>query len=110
MSGEIFDKVRNLIADIEAATPTTADEVEIFRRSYLGSKNKIKPLFAEMRNVENSQKKDFGLLLNAAKQRAEVKYSQAKQQLESERSEHTDLDLTVPGLPLPVGLAIRSPL
>ena len=74
MSAEIFETVRNIIAEIEAENPTSAEEVERFLLAYLGSKNSIKPLFAEMRNVDNAQKKELGLLLISANSLAERKY------------------------------------
>ncbi len=103
MSAEIFDKVRHIIGKIEAAKPSNAEEVEQFRLQYLGSKNTIKPLFAEIKNIANDQKRAFGQLLNEAKNKAEVKYQDLVNSLETSGIEQTQLDLTAPGIPLPLG-------
>ena len=103
MSSEIFEKVKKLISEIKQAAPANSDELEGFRLQYVGSKNQIKPLFAEMKNIGNDQKKAFGQLLNEAKQTAESKYQQLKSQLEAQEVESTELDLTAPGLPFPLG-------
>ncbi|MCB0570563.1 MAG: phenylalanine--tRNA ligase subunit alpha, partial [Phaeodactylibacter sp.] len=105
MSAEIFDKVRSIQADIEAAQPQSLDELEQFRIKYLGSKNIIKPLFGEIRNIDNDRKKEFGQVVNAAKEAAEAKYEALKAGLESaaEEAAAMDLDLSAPGEPLHLG-------
>jgi len=105
MSAEIFEKVKQLIEDIETASPQTKEEVEQFRLNYLGSKNILKPLMGEIRNIPNEQKKAFGQLVNTAKQVAERKFQSLKESVESaiEDSRTDHLDLTAPGEPLELG-------
>ncbi|MEZ4955330.1 MAG: phenylalanine--tRNA ligase subunit alpha [Saprospiraceae bacterium] len=101
----MFNKVEQVIEAIEAANPQTAEELEQFRIQYLGSKNTIKPLFGEIKNVPNERKKEYGQLVNKAKEAAENKFAELKESLESaadEASAHA-LDLTMPGEPLPLG-------
>ena len=73
MAAEAFNKVKEVLAAIEAAQPKTAEEVEQFRIRYLGTKNIIKPLMGEIRNIPNEQKREFGQLINKVKQAAEEK-------------------------------------
>ncbi len=104
MSADLFQQVQNLITQIEGESPMEADAVEQFRLKYLGSKNVIKPLFAEMRQVPGDQRKAFGQLLNEAKAKAEAKFQEARNGLsQSSQQVKTDLDLTAPGLSLPLG-------
>ena len=103
MSAEIFEKVQKLITEIESTDPVGSESIEAFRLKYLGTKNIIKPLFAEMKNIPNEQKKAFGQLLNQAKQSAEAKFQTAKAGDGGETVETTHLDLTAPGFPLPLG-------
>ena len=105
MAQEIFDKVNALLAEIDAATPTSPEEVEQFRIAYLGTKNKVKPLFGEIRNIPNERKKEFGLLVNEVKKAAETKFNQLKVAAESaaDAAEGGSIDLTAPGEPLQVG-------
>lgn len=101
----VFDNVQQIIQDIEVAQPTNVDELEQFRIKYLGSKNIIKPLSKEFRNVPNEKKKDFGQLINKAIQTAEQKFQQYKNNLETSSDEHeaSTLDLTAPPEPIPLG-------
>lgn len=102
---DIFSKVEQVIEAIEAASPATADELEQFRIKYLGSKNTIKPLFGEIKNVPNERKKEYGQLVNKAKVTAENKFSTLKESLEAAADEASaqSLDLTMPGDPAAVG-------
>lgn len=107
---ETFGKVQEIIDQINGSQPTTADELEKFRIQYVGSKNVIKALFGLMKTVPNEQKRDFGQLVNKAKNTAEAKFEALKTQLESaaESAAVADIDLTAPGEPLTIGS--RHPL
>lgn len=100
-----FANVKRLIEEIAAAKPTTKDELEQFRIQYLGSKNVIKPLMGEIKNVPNEQKKEYGQLVNEAKDAAERKFAELQEALESAGGDANleQLDLTRPGEPLPLG-------
>jgi phenylalanyl-tRNA synthetase alpha chain len=105
MANEVFDKVAAIIAEIQAAEPQGEEATEQFRRRYLGSKNILKPLMGEIRNVPNERKPEYGQLVNEAKQLAEAKYEAAKAAAEAqaESSAAADLDLSAPGEPLVLG-------
>ncbi|MCF8247550.1 MAG: phenylalanine--tRNA ligase subunit alpha [Saprospiraceae bacterium] len=104
-----FANVKRLIEEIAAANPTTKVELEQFRIQYLGSKNVIKPLMGEIRNVPNEQKKEYGQLVNEAKNAAEQKFAALQDALESVSGDadlpdsYRDFDLTRPGEPLELG-------
>ena len=102
---EIFDKVNALLAEMQAAAPQNAEETEQFRIKYLGSKNILKPLMGEIRNVPNERKKEYGQLINKVKQAAEAKFSELKAASENaaDAAEAQDLDLTAPGEPIELG-------
>lgn len=105
MAQEIFAKVRQVIQDIEQAAPKTKEEIEQFRLTYLGTKNILKPLMGEIRNIANDLKKDFGQLVNEAKQAAEAKFEQLQETLEAADAgaAATDIDLTAPAEPIELG-------
>ena len=69
----MIDKLNELIAEAEAFTTQSKDEVEQFRVKYLGSKGILKEYFAELKNVANEQKKEFGQTINKLKKTAEDK-------------------------------------
>ena len=105
MSSEIFSKVNQIKEEIENATVSSKDELEQFRIKYLGSKNVLKPLFGEIRNIENERKKEFGQLVNEVKQIAEQQFNQVKESLDSlnEAEDSKGLDLSAPGEPKKLG-------
>ena len=110
MSAEIFDKVKSILEEIETIAPQSTEEIEQFRIRYLGSKNIIKPLFGEIRHIENERKKEFGQLLNTIKQTAESKFQGLKSEAEA-KADQTDsvaIDLTAPAEP--IGFGSRHPI
>jgi phenylalanyl-tRNA synthetase alpha chain len=105
MSADTFSKVDEMKAAIEADQPGDLQALEQFRIKYLGSKNVIKALFGEIRNIPNEQKKEYGQRVNAVKEAAEAKYNSLKQNLETAAEEAAvkDIDLTAPGEPIELG-------
>lgn len=102
---DIFDTIEQLISEMETQTLQNADELEAFRIRYLGSKNIIKPLFSEIKNVEGSRKKAFGQLLNRFKELATDKYESLQKVIisDSDLEDHKDMDLSLPGNPVDKG-------
>ncbi len=100
-----FEQAQHLIAEIEEAKPQTIAELEQFRIRYLGTKNMIKPLMGEIKNVPNEQKREFGQLINRAKEAAEAKFQALRAHLEAaaESIDASSLDLTAPAEPLALG-------
>ncbi len=104
MSQEVFEKANALATEIRTTAPSSPEEIEQFRIKFLGSKGALKGIFQEIRNVENTRKKEFGLLVNAIKQEAEQKLNTLKEQAETaSESGKGDLDLTAPGEPTTLG-------
>ncbi len=105
MSTETFDKVKSILQEIEDARPASPEELEQFRIRYLGSKNILKPLMGEMRNIPGEQRPAFGQLINQVKQAAEAKFEASKRQLEAEAEDSAaaTIDLTAPAEPLTLG-------
>jgi len=102
---ELIDRVKNLIEEIKHASPSTREELEAFRVRFLGAKNELKPLMGEIRNIADGQKKEFGQLVNQAKEAAEEVFQRVKSQMEQAADEAAvrQIDLTAPGEPLPLG-------
>lgn len=105
MSADIFAKVHQILDNIKSVSIENTTDLEAFRIQYTGSKNELKALFGEIKNVENDRKKEFGQLLNDVKQAAEEKYETFKTALEasSGKQSGTDLDLTAPSEAIPSG-------
>lgn len=105
MAVEIFEQLKGILKEIEQSLPDSSEALEQFRIRFVGAKNILKPLSSEIRNVPNELKKEFGQLLNSAKEAAESKYSAVKEQLEAGKEEAVGegLDLSAPGEPLTLG-------
>lgn len=105
MSADIFAKVQNVLTSIHSENISNSQELEVFRIKYLGSKNELKALFGEIKNVDNDRKKEFGQLLNDVKQAAEDKYEKKKSEIENQADNQsgTDIDLTAPSEALVLG-------
>lgn len=105
MSANAFQQLQDLLQEIEAANPANAEAIEQFRLRFLGSNNVIKPLMGEIRNVPNEQKKEFGQLINKAKEQAEAKFEALKAIADAaaEKSQAAGLDITAPGEPIDMG-------
>jgi len=88
----------------------TADDLESFRIKFLGSKNIIKGLYQELKEVPNELKKEFGQTINALKQEAEANFEQFKGKVGSENKGKVDqsIDLSRPAEEMALGS--RHPL
>src|ERR1700704_3716355 len=84
--------------EINAFSPANADELEIFRIKFLGTKGIIKDLFEQFKTVGPEEKRTFGKVLNQFKQLAEAKYNELKETFDSGlKTQDLGLDLTLPG-------------
>jgi phenylalanyl-tRNA synthetase alpha chain len=110
MSLAVFDQLEELLSEINGASITEADALEQFRIRFLGSKNILKPLGGEIRNIPNEKKRDFGQLLNKVKTTAQEKYDELSASINAADSEqkYQDLDLTAP--PAELRLGSRHPV
>lgn len=92
------NKIDQYTAEINAANPANADELEAFRIKFLGTKGIIKDLFDEFRSVSPEEKRVLGKVLNEFKQGAEAKYQELQEKIKSEMvNPKSEIDLTLPG-------------
>lgn len=105
MATDVFDKAAAILQQLEAEAVADTASLEQFRIRYLGSKNIIKEVFAEMKQVPNERKKEFGQVVNALKQKAEEKFQLLKDQLSPATTveKSASVDLTMPGSPVALG-------
>lgn len=105
MAQQYFDAVEQMIAQVEAEQVDNAEALEAFRIKYLGSKNIIKPVFGEIKNVDNTRKKEYGQLVNSLKQAAEAKFASLKSSLtvKAGKNKGASIDMMAPATPTPQG-------
>ena len=98
----LFEQTQQLLEDVKAYPIASAQELEQFRIKFLGTKNVLKDIFAQMKSVPNEQKKEFGQLVNQVKLAAEEKFETAKAQFSTTQKTASNIDLTLPGEHLPI--------
>jgi len=97
-------KIADLQREIDSCVLDTAENLERFRIKYLGSKGKIKDLFADLKRVSDNDKKTLGLLINKLKNNAELHYQRAKETSALLDNTHEQqIDFSRPGNATPVG-------
>ena len=98
------DKIKQYIAEANAFSTESKDELEAFRIRFLGAKGVLKEVFADFKNVPNEHKKAFGQIINELKVAAEEKVKNIAETIES-KVEYKSVygDLTRPAAPLTLG-------
>lgn len=105
---ELKKSIENIRAEIASFEIKTSENLESFRISFLGSKNKIKALFTEFKSLPPEIKKTVGQELNALKNLAEERFSKEKQGLgTSSKKKVSSIDLS---MPVNAQLGSRHPL
>ncbi|HMT29582.1 MAG TPA: phenylalanine--tRNA ligase subunit alpha, partial [Bacteroidia bacterium] len=100
----MFDKIKELISEVDQFTAETKEQLEEFRLRFLSKKGHLTSLFAEMKNVIPEDRKEFGLKVNELKNKAEEKIRSFTEKFEStSSSSEKQIDLTLPGEPLTLG-------
>lgn len=98
-----FNKVEMLMTEIQAFPVNNAVELEQFRIKFIGTKNVLKDIFAEMKNIPNERKKEFGQRINELKQSAEQRFANL------ETSYKTSQDSTVNAIDISMPVQTANP-
>jgi phenylalanyl-tRNA synthetase alpha chain len=95
----MIQKINELLSafEIDSSLIGTAEELETFRISYLGSKGQLKELFNELKNVSNESKKEFGQQVNALRMKLEAFYNDKKEALAPIKKTSVNQDLSRTG-------------
>ena len=92
----MIEEIKNHLEKAKDASFSTVQETENFRIKYLGKKGILNSLFKEFKNVPNSEKKNFGMVLNQLKVLVESKIVESKETT-FEKGEDQRIDLSKPG-------------
>jgi phenylalanyl-tRNA synthetase alpha chain len=91
------ERISAIEKEIKDYSIIDTEALERFRIEYLGSKNKIKILFTELKEVTQSDKKEFGQLVNKLRELAQNKFNEEKIKIAEEDIVLEKLDLSRPG-------------
>lgn len=110
---ELLKQIEEYKKEMTAYSDADDKAVEEFRIKWLGTKGIVKAIMGEMKNVPNERKKECGQILNEFKQFTETRYEELKsltthvlpnRQAGSRlTTKDSELDLTLPGDPMPIG-------
>ncbi len=100
---QLLEQIEKYKEEIESFSPSDEKEVEAFRVRFLGTKGIVKSLMGEMKNVPAEKRKDFGQVLNDFKSMTESRFESLKATGAVQENLATDLDLSLPGDPVPLG-------
>jgi len=100
----MIDTIKEHITEVEQFASNDPKAIEEFRIKYLGKKGLMGTFSAEMKNIANDQKREFGQAINQLKTSAIEKVNALKASLEQTVSEKGVYgDLTPPGEPTELG-------
>ena len=100
----MIDTIKKHITEVEQFASNDPKAIEEFRIKYLGKKGLMGTFSAEMKNIANDQKREFGQAINQLKTSAIEKVNALKASLEQTVSEKGVYgDLTRPGEPTELG-------
>ena len=97
------NKIKSILQEVETFTVKSRQDLESFRLKYISRKGLIGELFEQLKAIPGDQKKQIGKVLNELKQKAEAKFTEINQRLESTTSADTDIDLSLPAVPNTIG-------
>jgi len=93
----MLKQAKALLEETEKFQSYDLNEIEQFRLKILGNKGELKKLFAAFKDVEPSEKKEFGAILNLLKNNALNKVNALKEAAQNQsHPENEYLDLTRP--------------
>ncbi|WP_422355586.1 phenylalanine--tRNA ligase subunit alpha [Roseivirga pacifica] len=90
-------KLETIAEEIKSYSVSNQEELEAYRLRFIGRKNVLVDLFAEIRNVPNEEKKAYGQAVNELKELAQTKFQELIASLETaEDDSESPIDLTLP--------------
>ena len=102
------NKIKEIDEQIEKFKIENRESLEKFRIQFLGSKNILKDLFAEIKNIAPEKRKAIGQSINSLKNKAQTKLEYFNERTNEDAQENVKIDLSLPGENLELGS--RHPL
>lgn len=100
----LLQQIEEYKKEIKGYIAKKAEEAEAFRIKYLGAKGLVKEVMGEMKNVAAEKRREFGLVLNEFKLFTEARYEELKAATSDHKeTKAANIDLSLPGDPLPMG-------
>lgn len=99
------ENIKTLLAEVDSFDAADKDQLESFRLKFLSKKGVVAALFAGMKDVGPDKRKEYGLIVNELKTKAEEKFQSIATLLENsdDGSAKSAVDLTLPAEPYELG-------
>ncbi|QRR03574.1 phenylalanine--tRNA ligase subunit alpha [Dyadobacter sandarakinus] len=94
----IFDRVKELVAEIENSTVENKDQLEAFRLKYISKKGVVTELFDNLKNIAQEDRRAVGQELNTLKNLAQNRFQEFSAGIEAAggQNQALQIDLTLP--------------
>ena len=100
----MIEEIEGKIKEVLNFSCNSSEEIEKFRIEFLGKKGHISRYFSEFKNVDNSQKKEYGIAINKLKSSTLEKIELLKQTVSNiSEGQSDDIDLTRPASIIELG-------
>ncbi len=101
----INERVQELLTEIDSSEVSTPAQLEAYRMRFINKKSKVTELFAQLKNTALEDRRAVGQELNKLKDRAQERFQEFSDQLESGAQSNGELglDLTLPVTPNALG-------
>lgn len=101
---DLKEKIHTYSAEVDAFEIDSEARLESFRIKFLGSKNVLKSLYKELKDIPKTEKKDIGQQINKLKRQAEVKFKTASHRSgNSTATSASQLDVSKPAEKIAIG-------
>lgn len=98
------EKIKEYLEEVERFSPAAKEQLEDFRIRFLSKKGVMAELFSRMKDIDPSERKEFGALVNELKIKAEDKVNSFKTAFETTSSTGIkDIDYSLPGESIEMG-------
>lgn len=78
-----MSKIQKLHTEIDNFVIDSAETLEQYRLQFLSKKSELQSLLSDIKNIAPEERKQYGILVNELKQKAQNRYEQSKDKLES---------------------------
>src|SRR5690554_2986094 len=100
----MIQEIQQHLKEVEKFVPKNLEEIEAFRIKYLSKKGILNGFFKAFKEVPGDQKKEYGQVVNALKNKLEETVNNWKETLQSNEEEKGFYgDLTRPGEQISLG-------
>ena len=98
------EKIKAYLEEVERFSPAAKTQLEEFRIRFLSKKGVMAELFNHLKDIDASQRKSFGLLVNELKLKAEEKVTAFADAFDNESdNDKKEIDYSLPGEPFEMG-------